>query len=530
MPATQADSAANATPVHDRKPDCADESDRAASYRNQAVQLARAGRFAESEAIARAALRLRADDLDVLNELGAALWRQGRADEAEEIFLRACRIKPDDFRILTNLGLARAKQGRTEEAAECYRHALRIRPDTFDAQMNLGNVLCDQGNFDEGMQCLETALALRPESADALQNLGLIMVRQGRWQDAIEYYERALHQRPNSPELHRDYAHALLACGEFERGWVEHEWRLNCPPRRGCLINRTFWNGDHFRDRTILIHFEQGFGDTLQFIRFLPIVKRRGGNVSLLCQAPLLRLCARCEGVDLVCDGASYEPECHIHAPLMSLPAILGTTLATLPAQVPYLAADLVLVEHWRDRIEQVLEADATSRSPARPFLIGVAWQGSPANEADRWRSFPLAALAAVAVLPGVRLVSLQVGHGVEQLHALGGRFPVIELPGRRGRDFSETAAIMCLLDLVIAPCSAVAHLAGGLGARTWLALCSSADWRWMAKRDDSPWYPTMRLFRQTTPGDWEGVFRRMAEDLKPELDRRTAALERDPA
>jgi Flp pilus assembly protein TadD len=510
------------------------ETDRGLIERDRMLQLCLQGRHSEAEECARAALLLRPDDVDVLNGLGVSVWQQGRAAEAEEIYRRACRIKPDDFRILTNLGLALAAQGRTGEAADSYRAALLIRPDLYDAQMNLGNALCEQGAFDAAMHWLEGAVALRPGSPDALQNLALALTRQGRWCEAIPFYERAMALRPDAPELRRDFSYARLACGDFERGWPEHEARLNCRPHRGCRINRTFWNGADFRGQTILLHFEQGFGDTMQFIRFAPSVKRHGGQVTLLCQGPLVRLLARCPGVDLVCDGTAYEPECHLHAPLMSLPAILGTTLSTLPAQVPYLAAESVLVAHWRGELARVMEPAAALRasdgpneqglhSGGRPFLIGIAWQGSPENEADRVRSFPLAALAPVAELPGVRLVSLQVGHGVDQLHRSERRLPVIELAGRRGRDFSETAAIMCLMDLVIAPCTAVTHLAGGLGMRTWTALCYSADWRWMAGRDDSPWYPTMRLFRQEKPGDWEGVFAAMAQALTLELKRERA-------
>jgi len=215
-----------------------------------------------------------------------------------------------------------------------------------------------------------------------------------------------------------------------------------------------------YRNQTILLHYEQGCGDTLQFIRFAPLVKRRGGRVVVLCQTALLRLVARCPGIDLVFEGTSYEPECHIQAPLMSLPAIFGTTLATLPALVPYLFADRVLVEHWRSELARALELEALT----------------------------------------------------------------IDLRGRRGRDFSETAAIMCSLDLVISPDTAVAHLAGGLGVPVWVALPYSCDWRWLSGRDDSPWYPTMRLFRQAKLGEWEPVFRRMAEALKPEIERNAGA------
>jgi hypothetical protein len=325
----------------------------------------------------------------------------------------------------------------------------------------------------------------------------------------------------------------LLQRGDFQRGWVEHEWRLTCKPHHGCKVNRTFWNGDDFRDQTILLHFEQGYGDTLQFIRYAPLVKRRGGQVLVVCQAPLLRLVARCAGVDLAFDGSVYEPACHIQAPLMSLPSIFGTTLDTIPNAVPYLSVDSVLVDHWGTILSRTLgsEAELDTDAPiasgpgrrSRPLWIGIAWRGNPGNQLDRWRSFPLTQFAPLAELPGVRLISLQVGDGADELANLGGRFPVVELPGRRGRDFSETAAIMAHLDLVIAPCTAVAHLAGALAKPTWIPLCTIGDWRWLRDREDSPWYPTVRLFRQTRLDEWESVFRRMAEALKIELDRRAA-------
>jgi len=511
----------------------AEESDLATSYCNQAIRLSLQGRFAESEACARAALRLRPDNIDVLNELGVAVWRQGRAAEAEAIYLQACQIKPDDFRILTNLGLALYEQGRIDEAGELYRRTLRIQPDTFEAMMNLGVVLSDQGKFDEAMDWLQAAHRLRPDSADALQNLGLNLGRQGRGDEAINHFEQALRQQPDFPEVHRNLAYALLCRGDYERGWPEHEWRLKCHPHPGCRINRTFWNGDDFQGRTILLHAEQGFGDTLQFIRFAPLVKRRGGQVLVRCPAPLLQLVARCAGVDLAFDGSSYEPDCHVHAPLLSLPAVLGTTLATLPARVPYLVTDAVLVEHWRSELYRAIgidgeasgaDAAGSSRSrPAKPFLIGIAWQGSPARRMDHWRSFPLTHFAPLAELPGVRLISLQTEHGLDQLDGSARRFPTTVLTGRRGRDFMETAAIMTHLDMVITPDTAVAHLAGGLGLRVWAGIGYMGDWRYPQGREDTPWYPTMRLFRQTTLGDWDSVFQRMTDALKPELERLAA-------
>jgi Flp pilus assembly protein TadD len=529
-----------ASPEGIDSPPSGDETELVRAHRERAISLALQGRFHESEAWAREALRLRPDDVDAMNELGVAVWRQGREAEAEEIYRHARRLKPDDFRLLTNLGLALMAKGRPDEAADCFHEALRIEPGAFHARTNLGVVISNRGDFEGAMGPLVSALEHAPDSAEALQNLAMNLGRQGRWSEAIVYYDRAVRQRPDYPELHRNLGYALLAVGDFERGWPEHEWRLKCAPHPGCRINRTFWNGDVFPGQSILLHFEQGMGDTLQFIRYARLVKPRGGRVVVLCPPALVRLLSRCEGVDLAFDGLSFEPECHIQASLMSLPGIFGTTMETIPARVPYLSAEPALVEHWRSVLARLRVGREAAEAPARvhrangvrgrPFLVGIAWQGRPEHAADHWRSFPLAQFAPLAEQPEARLISLQVGHGADQIAALGGRFPVLELPGRRGRDFSETAAIVSQLDLVIAPDSAVAHLAGGLGVPVWVGIPVAADWRWLAGRDDSPWYPTMRLFRQARLGDWEGVFRRMADQLAAVLGRKAAADQSEAA
>jgi Flp pilus assembly protein TadD len=489
--------------------------------------MSQQGQFAQAEAHLREARRLWPNDIDLINELGLTVWRQGRAAEAEDLYRRALPIKPDDFRILTNLAVALYEQDRFDEAGEFCRRAIQHQPNAFDAHMNMGVMLSEQGKFDEATGWLDRAHQLQPDAPDIFLNRGMNLFRQGRIDEAIDRYEQGLRLRPDFPRLHRNLAHALLCRGDYERGWPEHEWRLKCHDYPGCRVNRPFWNGENFDGRTILLTHEQGFGDTLQLIRFAPLVKARGRDILVWCPAKLLRLIARCEGVDLAYDGSIFHPECDLHAPMLSLPALLGTTLSNLPAKVPYLVNDPVLVEHWRSELALVIGiesgagVDTRSRSgsgrPARPFLIGIAWQGNPAHRTDRWRSFPLAQFAPLAELPGVRLINLQTEHGLDQLPPLAGRLPITELTGRRVHDFTETAAIMSHLDLVITPDTAVAHLAGGLGVPVWVALSSVGDWRWLDGRDDSPWYPTMRLFRQTTLGDWDGVFRRMTTALAAE-------------
>jgi Flp pilus assembly protein TadD len=503
-----------------RIPQSAQESPAAAhsaarGYYSQGTYLLGQKRLAEAEFCLREALRLNPDDADVLNNLGTAVWEQGRAPEAMAYYLRAHQFKPKDFGILNNLGIALWDQGRPERAITFYRRALEIEPGAFDTQMNLGVALSDLGCFDEALLWLRSAQSLRPDSAEAWDNVGMTLARKGHWPEAMAHYDRAIELRPDFGEAHRNRALGWLADGDFERGWPETEWRLKCRNPPGFRVSLPRWTGENLGGKTIVLHWEQGLGDTLQFIRFAPQVAERGGRVWAFCQAPLARLVARCEGVERVFDATTTLPAFEAHAPLMSVPAILGTTLETLP-RAPYLSADAATIEQWRGALTRAL--DVTDL--ASVYKIGIAWQGNPDNRIDRWRSFPLEMLAPLAEIAGVRLISLQKGPGTEQVRALGGRFPVTELGGgieglEDRRDFLDTAAIMSLLDLVVTPETAVAHLAGALAVKCWVALCHAGDWRWMKEGDRSPWYSQIRLFRQTTMGIWDDVFRQMATALQ---------------
>jgi Flp pilus assembly protein TadD len=487
----------------------------ARGYFSQGTYLLGQKRVAEAEFCFREALRLNPDDADVLNNLGTAVWEQGRAPEAMAYYLRAHQFKPNDFGILNNLGIAVWDQGRPEQAVAFYRRALAIEPGSFDTQMNLGVALSDLGSFDEALVWLRSAQAQRPDSAEAWDNVGMTLARKGHWPEAMAHYDKAIELRPDFGEAHRNRALGWLADGDFERGWPESEWRLKCRNPPGFRVSLPQWTGEDLGGKSIMLHWEQGLGDTIQFIRFAPQVAERGGRVWAYCQGPVARLVARCEGVERVFDGTAPLPPIEAHAPLMSVPAILGTTLETLPA-APYLSADAASIAQWRGALTRALGVTDL----ASVYKIGIAWQGNPQNRIDRWRSFPLEMLAPLSEIAGVRLISLQKGPGTEQVAALGGRFAVTELGGgieglEDRRDFLDTAAIMSLLDLVITPETAVAHLAGALAVKCWVALCHAGDWRWMKAGDRSPWYSQIRLFRQSTMGVWDDVFRQMATALQ---------------
>jgi Flp pilus assembly protein TadD len=493
----------------------------------QAATLLDRGLYSESEGYFREVLRLLPGHASTLNNLGTAIWRQGRLHEAEECYRRATVHDPNDYAILNNLGNVLWEQGRLDEAVLWFRPAVALRPDSPVALMNLGVALADLGAFDEALGYIRESINLLPDSPESHVNLGNTLAREGNLDAALACYENALRLRPDFPVARRYRAYLWLARGDYERGWPEHEWRLKCAKPRVLAVNSPGWTGGDLKGRSILLVAEQGLGDVLQFVRFAPLVKERAGRVVLACPEQLIRLVARCPGIDLVMDWNSTLPACDTHAYLMSLPMIFGTTLDSIPGE-PYMFVDPQTVEDWRPVVARALSQQADCRlddgtNTTRAFTIGITWQGNRGNTVDRWRSFPLTHFAHLARLPGVRLISLQTGDGTEQLGELDGRFRVVELSqGNNGddprRDFLDTAAVMSQLDLVVAPESAVAHLAGSLGVRVWVPLSTVGDWRWMLERDDSPWYPTMRLFRQTTPGDWATVFQRMARALSHDL------------
>jgi len=301
-----------------------------------------------------------------------------------------------------------------------------------------------------------------------------------------------------------------LLLGNFEQGWPEYEWRWQMRGVPSSPRPQAHWDGSALDGKTILLYAEQGLGDTIQFIRYAAVVKHGGGTVVAECHPALLGSLAGCAGIDQLLPQGGPLPACEVQAPLLSLPGLCGTTLATIPAEVPYLVADRSRVEHWRDRL-----------AAFSGFKVGICWQGEPGHKNDRRRSVPLAQFTPLAEVPGLRVVSLQKGPGREQWTSLAGQWPVVDLPGQEeepSQAWMDTAALVCALDLVITVDTAVAHLAGALGVPVWLALPFSPDWRWLLGREDSPWYPTARLFRQTSPGDWDEVFLRIRDALGARL------------
>jgi tetratricopeptide (TPR) repeat protein len=408
-----------------------------------------------------------------------------------------------------NIAVEHHRGGRLAQAEQIYRQVLQVDRSNFDALHLLGVIADHQGNYEMAVQCITQAIRLHGSYAPFHANLGEAYRKWGKTTEALAAFRRALQLDPELVEAHANQSLPLLLMGDFAAGWREYEWRWKLAEFTPPPWPQPAWDGSPLAGRTILLYAEQGLGDALQFVRYGPLVQARGGTVIVMCTQRLIPILSTCAGVDrfVACEG--QVPPFDVHASLLSLPGIFRSDLTTIPADVPYLSVANELVEAWRG----VLASDGQ-------FRVGIFWQGNPGYRGDCHRSFRLSEFAPLAGVAGVRLVSLQKGPGLEQLANVP--FAVENLGSRldeQGAAFWETAAVMKNLDLVVTSDTAIAHLAGALGVRVWLALSFAGDWRWLQGRSDSPWYPTMRLFRQSKFGDWPGVFERMAVELSAIVD-----------
>ncbi len=413
-------------------------------------------RWDEAIACYRRALALQSDLAAAHCNLGSVLKEQGHLAEAVECFLRALSCDPDLAEAHFNLGVIHQNQGHAEQAIDCYQSAIRAKPDYAEAISNLGTVLKSQGKLNEAMDCYERALEYQPDFAEVLNNMGNVFKTEGRVAEATVCYQQTLRIKPEYAQAHYNLALARLAEGDFSEGWAGYEWRWRCPDFPTHGFGEPQWDGSPLYGRTLLVHAEQGLGDTLQFIRYLPLAAGQLGKVIAEVQQPLLRLLTQSGFGGLFAKGTA-PGGFDLHVPLMSLPGIFGTTLETIPHSVPYLKADPQLVERWRGTLGN-----------AGAFRVGIAWQGNPTHRSDRFRSIPLANFAPLAQ-PGVELVSLQKGPGSQQLASVANMFAVRDLGDHVDVEhgpFMDTAAIMTQLDLVVTSDTAIAHLAGRWGYR----------------------------------------------------------------
>jgi tetratricopeptide (TPR) repeat protein len=504
------------------------------------------GRLAEAIRLITAALQSEPNSADAWSNLGLALHAKShtKGDYAEALnaFDRALALKPDHADVLNNRGTTLNSLERHEDALDSFTRAVALRPDYLFARFNQGSTLLGLGRFDEALASFEATLAIAPNHADTLCHRGNVLLKLNRVDDAFASYSQALALAPDHPQILQnttvalrhlgrprdalatadkalrikpDYAAArfeqaiaLLALGDFERGWAAYEsrWQLAEfePQRRN--YGAPLWLGkEDVAGKTVLLHCEQGFGDTLQFVRYAPLLAQRGATVTLEVQEHLKALLSQMPGVSAVIARGEPLPPFDLYCPLLSLPLAFGTRLETIPANVPYIAADPTRTAHWTARLSDF----------AGKTKVGLVWAGnSSANAIDTRRSLRLSQFAPLAALPGIYFFSLQKGEPAAQAQHPPEDFALTDFSAELA-GFEDTAALIANLDLVISVDTSVAHLAGAMGKPVFILSRFDGCWRWLDHREDSPWYPTARLFHQKAPGDWDEVIGRVRETLR---------------
>jgi tetratricopeptide (TPR) repeat protein len=475
----------------------------AAGHYNLGNILLRLGRPADAVPCYEAALALQPDDPHCQNNLADALRQGGRLAEAESGYRNLIQHHPQMGEAHYNLGNILYQDERYPEAAAAFRKALELRPDYPDALNNLGSTLTELGEHHEAERCLRQAVRRQPSLPGPRNNLGTILRELGRVEEAEACFTTALQLDPGHPEARYNLATTLLLTGRLIEGWEQYETRWRTAALTPRPFKQPLWKGDALNDRVLLLHAEQGMGDTLQFCRYVRSIAAKA-QVILEVQRPLLRLLARSlPEVGLVIGHGDPLPNFDLQCPLMSLPMAAGTILDTIPAEIPYLAPDPVEVDLWRARL-----------STLSGLRVGLVWQGSQKFAgSQRKRDMDAGHLARLADVPGVSFVSLQKDLSAEALAQVAKILPMHDWTAELA-DFAQTAALVASLDLVIGVDTSVIHLAGALGRPVWLLNRFDPCWRWLRERDDSPWYPGLRQFRQTAIRDWPGVMDRVRGSL----------------
>lgn len=457
------------------------------------------------------ALALQPDSPDLYGSLAMLQYKQEAFAEAVESCRRALALDPNRDEIYTQLGNALTDLGNYGAAVETLRHALALKPDSPHAVFGLGYFFERKGDLASAKDAYQNALKLNPQLSGANLHLGCVQLLEGNLGEAAECFERLLKLVPDCAEARAFLGLIHLKQGNFRLGLSEYEDRWSTP--YGFRFRRKFlqplWKGEPLEGSRILLYAEQGMGDTLQFVRYVPLVAARGGKVVLEVQPRLHRLLAQTPGAVKVIRLGEALPEVDWQCPLASLPLAFATELNTIPAKIPYVDPDPAQVQAWGQRLAALGERRYSGNS----LCIGLAWAGSPLHPHEIWRSIPLEQLAPLTSLEGTTFYSLQMGASAGQVKQLGPRAHLIDLQDEQ-KDFADTAAIVANLDLVISIDTSVAHLAGAMSKPVWVLLHKSADWRWLLEREDSPWYPTARLFRQSTLANWQDVVSQVEEAL----------------
>lgn len=470
-------------------------------YKNLGNAAFNQGKLEEAETYYKQGLSLSPNDAITYYYLAIVLHQQDKLEDAIACYRQFLSVNPNSSEALNNLGNAFQRQGNFEEAIACYQKSLTLDANDALTYNNLGSAFKAIGKLEEALTCFQQGLILEPNNAEAHNNIALFYEEQRQYEKAISYYDRTIEIEPDYVNARWNRSLMLLRSGNFQSGFVEYEWRWRreqTPPRS---LPKPVWDGSNLEGKTILLQAEQGMGDMIQFIRYVPLLVQRGGRVIVECHPPLVRLLAGVAGVEKVLAIGETLPEFDVYIPLLSLPRIFGTTLETIPVSVPYIYP----VESVSFKLD---------RSDKSRLKVGLVWAGNPAHQDDRKRSCSLSHFLPLLNIPDVAFYSLQKGPKSAEITEICSQLSLDDLSSQLD-DFAVTAAVVVQLDLVITVDTAVAHLAGALGKLVWVLLNYNPDWRWMIAREDSPWYPTMRLFRQNRSGNWEEVLERVAKELK---------------
>ncbi|MBM3835244.1 MAG: tetratricopeptide repeat protein [Verrucomicrobia bacterium] len=477
-------------------------------HQEEAIRLASAGKLAEAIGHFETAARLRPDNPIWHFNCGLAWQQLNQLPNAIAAYQAALSRKPDFFDAWSNLCAALKASGEFQAAVDAGRKAAALRPDSAGAHLHLGNALKAQGDWAAAEASYRVARGLEPGTVRIQLNLANTLREMGRLPEAIALLREAVAKSPRFAEAHRDLAFALLLSGGLRAGWEENEWRWQteelAPKRRS--FPQPAWARENLAGRRLFVYTEQGFGDAIQFVRYIELLIERGAEIILECQIELRRLFRMIPSVARLLTRGEAAPPFDFHAPLMSLPRLVGTTLETIPRRVPYL------------KVPPELANEASLPRNGR-LKVGLIWAGNPSHLNDRNRSLPVELLRPLLDVEGVDFYSLQIGERARDAQQ-GDITSRITDVRERISDFASTAAIVDQLDLVISVDTATAHLAGALARPTWLLLPFAPDWRWLLGRDDSVWYPTMRLFRQPGPGNWTDVVARVCAQLRASVVR----------
>ena len=474
----------------------------------QAIHHFNAGDLGKAGLMAQALYAKDPKNAEVIYLLGMIASRAERLQLAVKLLEMAIELQPKRPFFHFHLGEIYGRQNRADMAEEQYRQAIHLKPDFVVAYINLGSLLLGRGDQKAAMEAYLTAVNLDPSADTAFYNLGIIAQKHGSHTEALQFFDQALQAKPQTALTHTARAFSLLMMGRFQEGWPAYEWRWHLPNNAPRICAQPRWDGSNPKGKRLYLYTEQGFGDALMFVRYVKPVRQQGAIVILECKPEMFRLF---QGANLADElvARAHEDETpptfafDQHLPLLNVPVFFTTSLQTIPSEVPYLYPDPDLKAQWRERLKSL-----------KGLRVALSWSGNPEISVNHDRACTFQAFQPLLQVPGISFVSVQKGAPAQQWRESQAVVEMLDLDPQL-TDFAETAAVLANVDLLISTDTAVVHLAGALGIPVWTVLHTASEWRWMQHRLDSPWYPSMRLFRQTTPGDWREVIGRIEETLR---------------